>query len=577
MRFSFLEYARHVFTNWDDVLEKARRLIAQNKVNIKVNRPEMIHGVVEGDHGDYDVSISREDPNSLAVTQWQCGCPWSQFSWGRTRKWKYLEGRPCSHATALMWKSLATPLDVDDAANYQFAPGQKRPPEAYQAPGQQQIPGMPAPEELQEQAPQSMDDLTLPAQPPQFGQKFDKQPVIKSPRQVIPQHQQMHLYDVTAPPGSENIVPAPVTSVPGGRPPTPGSPVQLPGALSNVAASQYDPDNWWDQEHEHDPNYVYHLAPTAERDRIQSHGLQPSKPMYSPHWGTQEIDEHGAPMLRKQPEGVYTMSNIDQLKDLGRSLYPAGTLMDIWRIPYNDIHESEEDPIFPDYGTVIKHPVFPELHEPYEINNFRPPEYDPTHDTLDRIRNRGLPTNWGIGFPDRVLGQVQNFRVVRSNFVWYTASDFEMRMQEMLQNGVAPVMQLVRPAELEQRGGKIPAPGAMPIGITKDGLPKYNIMDLGWDPETQTRINADETNPLGPGAPEQRGVTGLAHAGTRGILMDLEPVTKQMKVMIPLHDSGPLHPHSLVGWMDYKDARHIPNAPNPYERGRRGRWEELDT
>lgn len=98
---------------WVDIEQKAKRLVEGGKVHILRNSWNTIVGQVEGDHGTYQTEISRDDPNSRAITLWQCECPWDQFAWQRTRQWKKYEGRPCAHTLALYWKALATPLDED--------------------------------------------------------------------------------------------------------------------------------------------------------------------------------------------------------------------------------------------------------------------------------------------------------------------------------------------------------------------------------------------------------------------------------------------------------------------------------
>src|SRR3954469_8300905 len=90
--FSFVEYASIVHeSSWEDVMTKAKRLIMDGQVTILYNRPEFVQAHVIGDHGEYNVEFSREDPSSQVLTQWQCECPWSQYAWGRTRQFKKWE------------------------------------------------------------------------------------------------------------------------------------------------------------------------------------------------------------------------------------------------------------------------------------------------------------------------------------------------------------------------------------------------------------------------------------------------------------------------------------------------------
>lgn len=112
---------------WNDVMAKAKRLIQSGNVTILRNGQNNIVGHVVGDHGEYQSEISREDPNSQVITQWQCECPWDQFAFQRTRKWKKYEARPCAHVLATYWAARRMPLDdAQPEAQGQgqlFAPG----------------------------------------------------------------------------------------------------------------------------------------------------------------------------------------------------------------------------------------------------------------------------------------------------------------------------------------------------------------------------------------------------------------------------------------------------------------------
>lgn len=81
--------------SWNDVQEKAQRLLAAGNVHIIRNSVNNVVGQVQGDNDTYQTEFSRDDPNSSSITQWSCECPWSQFSWGRTRQFKRYEGRVC--------------------------------------------------------------------------------------------------------------------------------------------------------------------------------------------------------------------------------------------------------------------------------------------------------------------------------------------------------------------------------------------------------------------------------------------------------------------------------------------------
>jgi hypothetical protein len=82
-------------SSWDDVAAKAKRLIQSGQVTVLRNSPTHVMGHVVGDHGEYNNEIARTDPNSNVIEEWNCECPWNQYAFDRTRKWKYLEGRVC--------------------------------------------------------------------------------------------------------------------------------------------------------------------------------------------------------------------------------------------------------------------------------------------------------------------------------------------------------------------------------------------------------------------------------------------------------------------------------------------------
>lgn len=58
--------------HWTDLMAKAKRLIQAGQVTVLRNGYNNIVGHVIGDHGEYTTEIAREDPNSRAITQWQC-------------------------------------------------------------------------------------------------------------------------------------------------------------------------------------------------------------------------------------------------------------------------------------------------------------------------------------------------------------------------------------------------------------------------------------------------------------------------------------------------------------------------
>lgn len=217
---------------WVDVAAKAKRLVQSGQVTILRNGPQHVMAHVIGDHGEYNCEITRADPSSQVIEQWNCECPWSQFAFDRTRKWKRLEGRVCSHVLAAYWKAKATPLDMtDQPLGYQAPPGQA--PGA--APGQLPLPptGPLPPMATQPGTGQPMTGQPMPSTTdlgigPQPKPPYNPVQIPKKP-----QLEQLQLFDITAPPGMQPTPQATPVSVPGGAQPTPGSPVIFPGTFSH--------------------------------------------------------------------------------------------------------------------------------------------------------------------------------------------------------------------------------------------------------------------------------------------------------------------------------------------------------
>src|SRR5271166_481911 len=227
---------------WPDIQAKATRLIKSGKVKITGNAADIVTGVVEGDHGTYNTEIQRQDPNSQSISMWSCECKWDQFAWQRTRQWKRLEGRVCSHVLATYWQALGMPLDEE------IGPGSEGPqqPEggeggegAMVPPGQSEQPapqGQPSPFA---QVPGGGTGMVPPAGTPgpqKPGMPNEQAPMPEpaggvpgqapEPRSLIPQY-----------PHAPALQPAinPV-SVPGQKPQTPLNPIQNPGGtFSHVA------------------------------------------------------------------------------------------------------------------------------------------------------------------------------------------------------------------------------------------------------------------------------------------------------------------------------------------------------
>lgn len=263
--------------SWEDIMQKAKRMLDANQVILLRNGTTNIVGTVQGDHGRYEVEIGRQDPASRVITNWSCGCPWAQFSFDRTRQWKKYEQRPCSHCLALYWKSLQTPVDDADEQPEGGPPvpgpkpgGQGGPPSLPGQPGGPPAPGAPkggpgggpAPIGVREAPsgprtfmpngdmfPAEQGQQPTPQAPPQGGQPQGPPGAGGAqPQGVIPPFpgQQMQLWEQWQGPGTTDggqESPPWAVSVPGAKPTTPFSPIQSPGTYSKMVwSAQYQPD-----------------------------------------------------------------------------------------------------------------------------------------------------------------------------------------------------------------------------------------------------------------------------------------------------------------------------------------------
>jgi hypothetical protein len=236
---------------WPDIMAKAKRLIQSGNVNILRNGFNIIAAHVVGDHGEYNCDISRDDPRSRAITQWTCECPWDQYAWQRTRKWKKYEGRPCAHVLAAYWTSLGTPLDDYDPNQHGPLPnGQKRMPSPMQMQKPPAPPEGPAgvpeqmgvPKDIFNPTPTAQQPIPNGQQPPSPGTLplFNAPPSQTQPFMAPPEDQGVIPPYPMAPMGQEGqqAITIPV-SVPGGRPgPYPANPLQQQFTFSRVATGE---------------------------------------------------------------------------------------------------------------------------------------------------------------------------------------------------------------------------------------------------------------------------------------------------------------------------------------------------
>lgn len=112
---------------WKDVEMKAKRLKDSGQVVINTNAENAVEGTVQGDNGIYECIIYREEPTSGRITHWNCECNWGKYAWGRTRRFKKFEGRPCSHIMAMFWQSRSMPVgyfgaEFNPSQTYSFQP-----------------------------------------------------------------------------------------------------------------------------------------------------------------------------------------------------------------------------------------------------------------------------------------------------------------------------------------------------------------------------------------------------------------------------------------------------------------------
>jgi len=433
---------------WGDIVAKAKRLIQSGKVTILHNTANAVYGHVVGDHGEYETSISRTDPTTSIIEMWTCTCPWDQFAFQRTRKWKKYEGRVCSHVLATYWKAKSTPLD-----------------------------------------------------------------------------------DGTEP-------------TPDGEPPKP-APFQRtqPHTEEEAKDRQKQIDEW--------------------KKKMKEKGLNPEDFDFAPAQVTEGDADAG------------------ELPDnLPRSFGPQGDILDLpqQRQMLND--RAYQQPV-PEQTVLPRQPSFPKV-LPYRTGPMKPQRdhmqlFDviPPQPGTEAQPGQPLPVSTPGGRPPTpgnpvgIPGALSHFipvvAVRLSDFHYAVQDDFEQMVQDALRSSQRVTVQLRQPAMLEQRGGKIPMPTAQPLDTNEEGIATYRMLDMGYDPDTDMRVRADERP---GGAPEQRGVYSEAPRGRRAEVTDIEPSMKMVHIQVPLNASGPLHPHYLAGWVSYTDVLALPESQSPFWKRR---------
>lgn len=211
---------------WDDIMAKAKRLIQAGNVQVLRNGYENVVGQVQGDHGNYQTEIMRQDPNSRVITQWSCECPWDQYAFQRTRQWKKYEARPCAHVLATFWVSQGTPLDEDVHPANQTSPMGQGQMNLFAPPGGGPSAPAPAPFAAPGGAPQGQ-QLPLPGM---FPGTATGTPPVGGP-DVIPPFPMEQM--------GPQVNPA---SVPGLKQPSPTNPVQYPGGTFSAVQGGWELD-----------------------------------------------------------------------------------------------------------------------------------------------------------------------------------------------------------------------------------------------------------------------------------------------------------------------------------------------
>lgn len=235
--------------DWDDIAEKAKRLVDSGNVTLLRNGYNNVVAHVIGDHGEYNCEIGRDDPNSRTITTWTCECPWDQYAWQRTRKWRKYEGRPCAHVMAALWQSMKTPLDeqLSEEQAQGMGTGQAIGPGAGSplpsGPGAQAPAGLPrsfSPEGDIIQGDQTQMPMESP--PPAAGGAPMAPPGAPGVLPPFPGEQMQMEMQPPAPgqtPGGMDSPPGSV-SIPGAKLPSPFNPIQFPGGTySRVSADQF--------------------------------------------------------------------------------------------------------------------------------------------------------------------------------------------------------------------------------------------------------------------------------------------------------------------------------------------------
>lgn len=148
---------------------------------------------------------------------------------------------------------------------------------------------------------------------------------------------------------------------------------------------------------------LYHIAPSADRARIQTHGLQPSVTTNSPRWDGSAFKD----WFEDQPEGVYGwVTPQEAQRYMSMTSDETSEPMDIWRIPGNQIQEMQQDQIHPT-ARVIPHVVYPEMHRAYEQTSPKgnPDFWEPYSTLQNPFLEKEEAQKWQPYYPEWEVGQ----------------------------------------------------------------------------------------------------------------------------------------------------------------------------
>lgn len=542
--------------NWNDIMAKAKAIVQEGRCTIIQNTPKHIMAHVVGDDHDgqrntYSVEIAREDPTSNVLTQTVCDCQWQQYRWDRTRKFKKLEGRPCKHILATYWKSKATPIDAqDEASDYKTPVGQKGP---ASPPGQQTIP---IPHEFKEeplvaeQKPQELPDNKDLASPAMPNNPF------APPTPAPPQRQQLQLFDITPGiiPGQPVTPPAPAVSIPGGTPPNPANPILIPGTFSNWRMAGEEPtwlhgdEGMWGQLSFLMIDGQPIMGEVGEHhgdvwNRYQGYDLSPD---YTHNWGDFKQIPQGFVNYRINP----TTNEILEMNVL------TGYLT--------------ADPIGPQADLIKQQAQAALQRYMQQMGPMQKPDLDSGSDDVGYNKWNIDKYKWGSWYQagsekesNWATKEIPVVSIKLADFFITADDELTTYLTQMRDAGQPMYVALVKPVSLEQKGGKIPMPGALPYDVSSEGTQMYKMNELGYNPQTGQRENAD-VNEVG-GAPEWTGQFAQAPANRRAEVYDFDPDLQWAYINIPLNypngEDARLHPHSLAGWVSFNDIRPLPDIP----------------